>query len=201
MSVANLAEGIALERHAGRLYHGSPYDFVDYHLRPGVRIIRGLGGTDTQEATYWLHDTVEDTETTLADLISWGVPLEVVGGVDILSKPPDQSHQEYMRRVAATPQVNGLKVVDSVVNLDATLELEPRMSTKDYDTCVRKYAGNIVFLEAPFFETNPNRSPAWSEFVIKQANRAKAILAEHSRRYGQVAMSLGTDLSKPAFAS
>lgn len=199
-SVAEHAEGLALEIHAGQAYYGTRdnfrRDFVDFHLRPGVRTIRTLGGTPDEQAIFWLHDTIEDTDVTLEALAERGVPPQVVDGIDQLTWWPDQSYEEHLQRLAPLPQVNGLKIVDSRNNLDAAFELKSYMSAEEYDICVQKYAGNIVFLAPHFLETN--RSRAWSRFVINQANHAKAILDEHC---GRVAIPLATGVPRPSFAS
>ncbi len=196
-AVAGHAEALARELHAGQRYYSTDFDFVDYHLEPGVKIIRGLGGTPEDEAIFWLHDAVEDTGETLDDLEERGVPPRVVAGVGLLTMWPGQTHQENMGKVANDPQTGRLKVVDSDVNLDAAIDRASRMGAEERQICMRKYAGNIVFLERHL--RRMNQHPAWSKFVGEQAARAQAMLGGDGDE--QSARSLSPGLPWPSFAS
>lgn len=201
-AVAEHAESLALELHAGQAYYGTRdhfrRDFIDFHLRPGVQTIETLGGAADARATFWLHDAIEDTDMTLDGLAERGLPEGVIDGVDKLTWWPGQSYDEYLQRLAPLPQVNGLKIIDSKRNLQAALELKPHIDPEEYDIWVRQYAGNIVFLAPYFLESG--RSRPWSQFVIGQADRAQAIL-DKQQRFGQAAIPLATGLPRPSFAS
>lgn len=163
---------------------------------PGVATVRRLGGNEVDEAVFWLHDIVEDTDTTLGDLRERDVPREVISGVDLLTHWPSQSHREYLLRLAGDPQASGLKIVDSTVNFNATLRLRNHMSPEDFSTCLRKYAGNISFLAERLPPVGLERT--WSEFAMNQARRAKFIL---NKQLGQSAVLLAQTKQRPAFAS
>jgi hypothetical protein len=196
-AVASQAEALARELHAGQRYYGTEFDFAAYHLEPGVRTIRNLGGTPEDEAIFWLHDTVEDTSATLADLEERGVPSRIVSGVDLLTVWPGQSHQENIGKVANHPQANRLKIIDSSLNLRSAIDPESHMSAEERQICLRKYAGNIVFLEQHFRRLN--RHPAWSRFVIEQAEHAKSMLGEPGSERSAGPLPQGLPL--PSFAS
>lgn len=196
-AVASQAEALARELHAGQHYYGTEFDFAAYHLEPGVRTIRSLGGSPEDEAIFWLHDTVEDTSVTLAGLEERGVPSAIVSGVDLLTVWPGQSHQENMDRVAGQLQANRLKIIDSSLNLRSALDPESGMSAEERQICLRKYAGNIIFLESHF--RRMNRHPDWSRFVIEQAEHAKAMLGESGSERSAGPLPQGLPL--PSFAS
>jgi len=61
------ARAFAIECHGSqvRKYTGEPYW---HHLRNVAIIVDEFGGTESQVAAAWLHDTVEDTDVTLDDL-------------------------------------------------------------------------------------------------------------------------------------
>lgn len=197
-SIAEKAEELAREIHAGQVYHGTDLDFVETHLEPIVGIICELGGSATQQAMGWLHDTVEDTEVSLADLAAGGIPPRVVSGVDILTKRDGVSREAYMWRVAEAedPEVAEVKDVDSTDNLKATLRLERILDPEDFDDSVRSYAGNLIFLA----DRRKGRHAAhWEQFMAEQAEYAQAVLKEHGKRFGQTAVSLATGLPRLAY--
>ena len=48
-----------------RKYTGDPYDV---HLSAVAELVESVGGTPEMIAAAWLHDTVEDTPTTISDI-------------------------------------------------------------------------------------------------------------------------------------
>jgi hypothetical protein len=54
-------------------------------------------------AAGWLHDVIDDTSTTLDDLLRMGIPPEVVSIVDAVTKRTGESPSEYAVRIAASP--------------------------------------------------------------------------------------------------
>lgn len=199
-SIAGRAEALALDIHDGQAYYGTEgsfrRDFVSFHLRPGVDIIRGLGGGEVEQAVFWLHDAIEDTDMTLEGLEERGMPEEVVSGVERMTLWPGQSYGQHLAELSGLPQASGLKIVDSGRNLDAALELRRHMSPEEYDICVRKYAGNITVLAPRFLGSGGG--PAWDRFVEDEAERAQAILDGHR---GRTAASPVPGPPRPLYAS
>lgn len=204
-SVAEQAEGIAREWHAGQFYHGTQLDFVETHLEPIVGTICELGGDETAQAIGWLHDADEDTGATLEGLAAAGMPPRVVSAVDRLSRRPGQSHRSYMKQVMGAEDlvVPEVKDVDSTVNLNKTLELEPILISNfdDFDGSVRRYTGNLILLGSLESLRAGRHEPRWAQFMAYQAERARVILRQHEQRFGQTAVSLSTGLPRPALAS
>ena len=69
MTLIDKAKAFAKERHAGqtRKYSGEPYS---QHLRSVVQLLDGYGVTaEPVLAAAWLHDTVEDTPTTMQEIL------------------------------------------------------------------------------------------------------------------------------------
>lgn len=194
------AETLAREMHEGQTYHGTEgnhgRDFVDFHLEPGVRVIQSAGGSDVQQAIFWLHDSVEDTGMTLEELSVRGMPDEVVQGVDLMTHWPGQSYDGHLGRLATSPVLAGLKVVDSGRNLQATLELRRHMSPDEYDVCVRKYAGNVLLLGPQVTESHMGQS--WIDLAESEMDEARTILDSH---HGRTTASPATMLPRPSFAS
>ena len=59
-------------------------DYVEHHLAPIAEHLREHG--EHAEMAGWLHDIVEDTPTTLTDLLEHGIPPEVVRAVDAVTR-------------------------------------------------------------------------------------------------------------------
>lgn len=69
MTLIDKAKAFAKERHANqtRKYSGEPYS---QHLRSGVQLLDGYRITaEPVLAAAWLHDTIEDTPTTMQDIL------------------------------------------------------------------------------------------------------------------------------------
>ncbi|MGW7681292.1 HD domain-containing protein [Kribbella sp. NPDC054772] len=88
---------------------GSPYVA---HVRGAAAIARANGATPHQQIAALLHDTVEDTDSTLAQLDDLGVPDSVVEMVDALTRRPDESHVAYLTRLVQTPSAVLVKRAD-----------------------------------------------------------------------------------------
>lgn len=201
--IAEQAEALARDLHAGQSYHGTEgdyrRDFADFHLAPGAEAVRLAGGTELERAIFWLHDSVEDTAITLEGLRDRGMPEDVVDGVDHMTwwRERGQTYEAHLGRLAASPEYGWLKVVDSGHgNLAATLELRQHMDPEEYDICVRHYAGNVLVLGPQVLESSPGA--AWRGLVETEMDKARSILDAHR---GRTAASLATMLPRPAFAS
>lgn len=175
---ARRAEALARELHAGQTYHGTELDFVNYHLVPGVRTVRELGGDTTDEAILWLHDVVEDTEATLDDLSEQGFSADIVTAVDCLTVTPPESHEDNLQRVIANQRAYRLKPVDGSRNLVSTLELKDGMSPEDYEACLRMYAGKLITL-ALYLPDKPDVTGLWQAYIRGRAAFAEEVLRDH----------------------
>jgi len=103
---------LATRAHAGQVDKaGEPY--IGHPLRV-------MGRVDGERARMVavLHDVLEDTPVTAADLLSRGCPADVVEAVDALSKRPGESLEDSMRRVAAVPLALVVKRADLDDNTD-----------------------------------------------------------------------------------
>jgi (p)ppGpp synthase/HD superfamily hydrolase len=66
----------------------------------------------------WLHDVVEDSEMTLAELRVLGFPPEVVSAVDSVTRRPGESYDDLIVRAAADPIGRLVKLSDNKHNSD-----------------------------------------------------------------------------------
>ncbi|MET9231358.1 phosphohydrolase [Lentzea sp. NPDC003310] len=90
---------------SGRPYIGHP-----------LRVMASVTGEHEQMAAV-LHDVIEDTSVTAADLLSRGCPTAVVDAVVALSHLPEEPQEDYLRRVAANPLALSVKRADIGDNL------------------------------------------------------------------------------------
>lgn len=141
--VLTIAEGIAREAHSGKLY-ADGRDYVEAHLEPVAGLILRLGYPDTFQATGWLHDVVEDTDITLPDLSSAGIPTEVVVAVGLLTKK-GEPHPVYLEKIARDAHATVGKYADSVLNL-ANTALGHDIKHSVYVRHMRTYSMNIAKL-------------------------------------------------------
>lgn len=105
------AMNLAYEAHQGQYDRGGvPYVFHPYHLAEQM-------DDEITTCVALLHDVVEDTEVTLADLTR-NFPKEVVDAVAILSRDMSLSYYDYVRNVKANPIAIKVKLADLNHNLD-----------------------------------------------------------------------------------
>jgi (p)ppGpp synthase/HD superfamily hydrolase len=65
-----------------------------------------------------LHDLLEDTHVTLADLRTAGYSEQVCAAVDCLTRRPGEAYEEMIERIATNPLARQVKLADLADNLD-----------------------------------------------------------------------------------
>lgn len=127
------AQRMATQAHAGQTDKaGQPY--IGH---PG-RVAARLTGDEHAVAAAWLHDVLEDTQTTAADLAAQGVPATVVAAVEALTRREGDLPDDYYARVAANPLALRVKRADIADNTDPErlAQLDPALRerlTAKYD--------------------------------------------------------------------
>jgi (p)ppGpp synthase/HD superfamily hydrolase len=101
---------IARAAHDGQLdKSGKPY------IGHPMRVMSALTDPHERMAAV-LHDVIEDTPVTAADLRAVGCPEPVVVAVVALSKTEGESQEDYLARVAANPMAKSVKFADIADN-------------------------------------------------------------------------------------
>ncbi|MEU8134998.1 phosphohydrolase [Streptodolium elevatio] len=135
------AVAIARRAHEGQLDKGGkPY--IAHPLRV-MRAVEAEGEWHQMAAV--LHDVIEDTDVTAADLHGAGCPNPVVAAVIALSKLPGEPLEAGMARAAADPIALVVKRADIADNCS-----EARLGQLDEVTQTRlraKYALSVALLE------------------------------------------------------
>ena len=105
---------IATNAHAGQFDKGG----LPYILHP-LKVMHYLKSTDEElMCIAVLHDVVEDTKTTYAELIEAGMSDRVIAGLKGVTKMPGQTVQEYKDGVFANVDSMRVKLADLRHNTD-----------------------------------------------------------------------------------
>lgn len=138
-SQAELAKSIAIEAHVGQVDKaGRPY------IEHPAYVAASVEG-DLAKATAWLHDVVEDTPLTIADLEAKGVAPEVVEALKLLTHDTAVPYLDYVRAIKPNELARTVKLADLHHNSD--LSRLPEITEKDRER-VAKYQKAIAILEA-----------------------------------------------------
>lgn len=129
---------VARQAHEGQLdKSGRPY--IAHPLR-----VMGALRDEHERMAAVLHDVVEDTSVTIADLSEAGCPPPVLAAIEAVTKQPGEDQRTYLSRVAANPIALAVKRADIADNLSPD-----RMSRLDKQTQERlraKYASALQLL-------------------------------------------------------
>lgn len=108
------AAAVARLRHRGQTDKAGK-DYFDSHVADVHR--RVAGESAAVQAVALLHDVLEDTDCTGADLRR-DFPSDVVDAVVAITHLPDEDRPDYYRRVRADPLALTVKLADIASNTD-----------------------------------------------------------------------------------
>lgn len=116
-----LAREIALRHHGDQRYGDKPYG---YHLEQVAAVLTRFGlGTPELLAAAWLHDVIEDTGATAADLAIAGIPARVIALVEAVTDEPgatrDERKAKTYPKTAALRDAVAIKLADRIANVEA----------------------------------------------------------------------------------
>ncbi|GAB2022429.1 HD domain-containing protein [Pseudolactococcus yaeyamensis] len=114
---------------------------VDYIEHP--KTVASFVDLETEKATAYLHDVLEDTDVTADDLINQGIPIEVVQAVQVLTKQKNQNYDRYLEIVNKNPIARVVKMADLRHNSDLSRIKQPQKV--DFERC-EKYQKAIQYL-------------------------------------------------------
>lgn len=119
MSTLERAIAIAAQAHAGQVDKGGQ----PYILHP-LRVMLRVAGERERIAAV-LHDVVEDSSVTLADLSAEGFDQDILDALQALTKLPGESRIDAAHRAAAHPIARTVKLADNAENSDLSRIAEP----------------------------------------------------------------------------
>lgn len=123
--------------HAGQVDKAG-VDYIQHPLYVASQV-----NTEQEKAVALLHDVIEDSDITAADLFASGLSNEVVTAVQILTKKKGQSYQEYLGKVKSNNLARVVKLADLKHNSD--LSRLKSVTNTDYER-VKKYKNAIYYL-------------------------------------------------------
>jgi (p)ppGpp synthase/HD superfamily hydrolase len=152
--VLGTALAIATEVHAGQVDKlGAPY--LGHPLRVAARVV-DVGYEAVAAAL--LHDVLEDSDLTAADLRARGIPAAIVRTVELLTHARDEPYEASVRRAAADPLARTVKRADLADNLDPVriAQLPPDLRER----LQRKYAQASAILDEGRWSPDTVRPPS-----------------------------------------
>ncbi|MBN6711127.1 HD domain-containing protein [Haemophilus haemoglobinophilus] len=110
--------------------HANQFDKAGQPYINHLQFVANLVADQSDEviATAWLHDSVEDTETSLGD-ISFLFGETIATAVDAITKRKSEVYQDYLLRVKSNDIARKVKIADLTHNMD--LSRLPKMTEKD----------------------------------------------------------------------
>ncbi|TQO19930.1 HD domain-containing protein [Rhodoglobus vestalii] len=124
-----IAVGIATIAHRGQT-DKLGYDYIDHP----ARVAESFDRLDepVEHCAAWLHDVIEDSDVTAADLLKAGMLPEIVEAVELLTRRKDVADTDYYERIRQHPVALAVKLADIDDN-----SASRRSRKLDHDTQVR----------------------------------------------------------------
>jgi (p)ppGpp synthase/HD superfamily hydrolase len=135
----------ALTAHAGQQYPAPEPE--PYILHP-LRVMCAVEGAHAQIAAV-LHDVIEDTEVTLADLQKAGYSRPIIHTIDCLTRRHSETYVAYIERVSTDPTAAMVKVADLRDNRRNNKSLMPTSTVLER---IKRYEQALSFLESKLSE-------------------------------------------------
>lgn len=136
-SQEDIARAIAEKAHAGQVDKaGKPYINHPAHVAASVE-------GDKAKAVAWLHDVVEDTDTTFEDLSASGIDDDVIEALRLLTHDKSVPYMDYVAGVKSNDLARTVKLADLAHNSDLSRLSE--VTDADLER-VEKYRNAIALL-------------------------------------------------------
>ncbi|MBR7187352.1 MAG: bifunctional (p)ppGpp synthetase/guanosine-3',5'-bis(diphosphate) 3'-pyrophosphohydrolase [Clostridia bacterium] len=130
------AKALAIRMHEGQQVDKAGLPYITHPERVAARL-----SSPEARVVGWLHDTVEDTPLTLAEIAEAFGP-ETAAAVDAVSRREGEDWGDYIDRVAQHPLARQVKISDLIDN--SNLSRIPQVTLKDvkrqarYNKALRK---------------------------------------------------------------
>lgn len=135
-----LALSIATEKHAAQVDKGgNPY--IEHPIR-----VSGCLVTPQEKILGLLHDVVEDTDCTYAELLAQGFPQEIITALECLTKRPNEGKIEAAHRAASNRLACAVKIADVMDNMD--IWRIPNPTEKDFKRLEKYREVLLVLIQA-----------------------------------------------------
>lgn len=108
-----------------------------------IRVMNDVGPDPDRQIIAILHDVVEDTETSLEDLVKMGFRPRIIIALDLLTHHKATPYMEYIKGIALNEDARAVKIADLKDNSDITRLKGLRQ--KDFER-MEKYHQAFVYL-------------------------------------------------------
>ena len=132
---------LATQAHLGQRY---PAPIPEPYILHPLRVMAAVEGFGTKIAAV-LHDALEDTSLTVADLQEADLRTEVIEAVVALTRERGQPYEEYIERLATNAMARAVKLADLADNRANNQRLPP---TADVRARLARYERAIERLRA-----------------------------------------------------
>ena len=198
MSTLERAIEIASEAHKGQ-YDKAGNDYIGHPLR-----VMDMGRTEEEKIVGVLHDVVEDTEWTFAQLAAEGFSQEVIDALQCVTKlSENENYDDFIERVKKNPLATAVKINDLSDNMD--IRRLPYLSDKDvkrlkkYLKAYKKLVGEPVYSIYAARQEHPNAYNVWTaedDEELKQMWEEGKSVQEIADYFGRKNSSIITRLRK-----
>ena len=137
MPLIELSLSIALRAYAGKVDKAGR-EYIHHPLRVMARM-----KTDVEMSVALLHDVIEDSDISAAQLLAEGIPAQVVDAILCLTKADGEDYQAFVARAKKNDLARRVKIADIEDNINL-LRLES-VSERDLER-VKKYHAAWRFL-------------------------------------------------------
>lgn len=112
--LTKLAMKIAFEAHKEQVdKSGVPYIYHPIHLAEQMK-------DEYTICAALLHDTVEDSDITFEDLSEYGIPVDVIEALKLLTHDNNVPYMEYVKRIKCNDIARKVKLADLIHNSDVS---------------------------------------------------------------------------------
>lgn len=160
MNIAQKAKEFAIAKHGTQKYGEHPYS---YHLDRVSQVLTEFGYATDESivAAGWLHDTLEDTETTYTELVS-EFGHEISDIVFAVTNESGKNRGDRFRKTALKIQSNKkaliVKLADRIANTEASLQSNPKL----YKMYVKEFP---LFKELLYNPLDAELLPMWNRLI------------------------------------
>lgn len=143
MDIEKHAMHVSITAHGKQPRRGTQEPYVKHPIRVAEAIKR-LGVPVDVVAAAYLHDTIEDTPLTYADLQAEGFSKITISLVELLTKRPDDTNATYIQRLIDSK--NRWAILIKIYDINDNLIIHPDYLWDGWDTASIRYVHNRVRL-------------------------------------------------------
>ena len=148
-----IARLFAEKKHKGQLYGKDPYT---KHLSDAAKIAREFELGEFIETAVWLHDTLEDTDTKLIDLISHfstEIAQVVMAVTDVPADKRDRRAKKTLPKIYdAGATAVAVKLCDRIANVEASAKVPHKL---------KMYKKEQDFFKQSLYRVEDKLDPLW----------------------------------------